>query len=1088
MPRPIWTTPSQFISLLREGEFFRFRFTAENAVRYQLISGSLPPGMQLVTKPDSQGFSTVEGTPTITSITTTEKIYDYNFSIRAISVDNQISDRGFSLSVNALKQPIITDPVSNLGSFQEGSAINIQITAIDFTPLDTLTFSIRTGSLPNGVTLTSTGLLKGYIYRLLPLQPSSVVYNFTVAVSDGTSTNLKSFSITATKNAETDLRPVVITEPSEMIAAEHDNYYSFRIVGYDFDGDPLTYFIVNKEFDYDNAQESGFDTSGYSDYVFDQITSEIPSGLKLDPVTGWLHGKLPSLTTTTTYKFFIGVKKTGSPFTTSEFKEFSLVSYPGTYSSLTWITPSKLEDLFNGMISDQAVEAQLSDPSLPVYYRLKPYLVGDPASIHLPQGIRLTESGLLIGRASFRCFSLDMGNTTISDGDVTTYDETYTFTVEARNNIDPDAATLKSNKTFSVRVRNRNPVPYENIFIQALPDNNNRLLYQNLINNTSWTDINNKSIIYRAEDPYFGRAQDLKILFLPGVEAPLLADYFSSDVLNHYRKQVKLKKIDFAVAKNQNFVPIYEVIYATIEDDRENQLDQSAPMEINLIGKMANYYKIDGIAQTKIYPNSYQNMRRRLLQTLDLENKGVLPRWMTSVQADGSVLGPINVIPLAYVKPGTAATAIQQLNNLIANTATVKNLNVFNFTIDRYQIDRHLSKYWDFESDRFFESSETTFDRFINDANGLTLVDTVDYALSVPFDTINKTDIKNLLGYTDIQILNPQVFPVQLPSWPTWMNDNAVWVNNKTNALPGTTQIIERDFYIPVSGTYNLIVMNTDTVSVYIDDILIKTIVGSNIVSDINNTFTPTYLATGLHVIRIVMNTEAGSVVWGNNPTAVAVSVVLSTVTAFATARDYEPRVKFNVITKTPGLDGISNFKTGDKLVFAKQDLYPGYTGENHGWNIYNDPYGITFDPLPNFGSFNQYTVIPGLTENNTDILIKQLDPGAPTPRVNQRAGIWTVTVTNDILRLDFTTEVKKGQIVKVRRGQTYGGATLLLANDPTPPGSTELNYISINTRSSNGATIYDGGGTRFFDYRDLYVNPGRGDKYVIYPKLGVFE
>ena len=1084
MPRPIWTTPSQFISLLREGDYFRFRFQAENAVRYQLISGSLPAGIQVVTKPDAQGFSTVEGTPTITDINPEDKIYTYNFAIRAVSSDNQIADRGFSLSVNTIKQPNIISPAADLGLFVEGSRVDIQITAIDFTPNDELTFALSSGTLPSGVSLSSSGKISGYIYRLQPTDPTVKTFNFVVEVSDGTNKNLKNYSIRASKTAVLDLPPVLLTDPLSMIATEHDNYYSFKFNGYDFDGDPVTYFIANTALDLSNQQETGFDTSGFDEFVFDQVTSEIPTTLTLDPETGWLHGRLPSLIEPNTYRFYVGVKKAVAPFTTSEFVEFNLYVFPGSYQSISWITPSTLDDLFNGMVSDLSVQAKLANNGQ-IWYRVLPYNVGDPKLIKLPQGIRLTQSGLLIGRASFRCFSLDKGSTTVSDRDVTTYDETYTFTVQARNAENVNAATITSTKTFTVRVKNRNPVPYENIYIQAIPDINNRLLYQSLINSTTWL---NDSIVYRSEDPYFGRVQDLKILFMPGVEAPLLSDYFSSELLNHYRKEIKLDKINYAVATDSKFNPIYEVIYATIKDNLNNEQDQSISMEIDLLGKIANYYKIDGISQTKIYPNSYFNMRARLLETLELENKGVLPKWMTSVQPDGSVPGPINVIPLAYVKPGTASTAIQRLNNEIESTLTIKNLNTFNFTIDRYQIDRHLSKYWDFDNNQFLDSSETVFDRFINDAQGLTLVDTVDYALSVPFDTINGAEVKNLLGYSDIQVINPQVFPVSHPSWSVWMNQNAVWVNNRTNALPVTTQTIEREFNVGISGTYNVVAMNSDSVSVFIDDTLIKTIVGFNIVSDINNTYTPTYLSAGVHVIKIVISTDAGSIVWNANPTGVAVAIVKDSITVFNTVRDYEPRVKFNTITLQPGLDGISTFKHGDKLVFAKQDFYPNYTGENHGWNIFSDPYGVNFDPLLNFGSFNQYSVVPGLYENSYDTLVKELDPGAPTPRINQRAGIWTVNISNGRITLVFDKEVKKSQIVRVRRGQVYGGATLVLANDPTPVGSTELNYIRINVRSSNGLTIFDGSGTRFFDYRDLYVDPGRGDKYVIYPKLGVFE
>ncbi|MFM7853481.1 MAG: hypothetical protein ACKO96_16560, partial [Flammeovirgaceae bacterium] len=105
--------------------------------------------------------------------------------------------------------------------------------------------------------------------------------------------------------------------------------------------------------------------------------------------------------------------------------------------------------------------------------------------IRLPQGIILTESGLLSGRFTFRIFNLDNGTTTVSDGGITTYGEEYTFTVLAQANkstsfdnltttwdlgttnfLDDTSSVIAQNyKTFSVRVINRNVVPYENVYL-----------------------------------------------------------------------------------------------------------------------------------------------------------------------------------------------------------------------------------------------------------------------------------------------------------------------------------------------------------------------------------------------------------------------------------------------------------------------------------------------------------------------------------------------------------------------------------------------------------------------------------------------
>lgn len=105
----------------------------------------------------------------------------------------------------------------------------------------------------------------------------------------------------------------------------------------------------------------------------------------------------------------------------------------------------------------------------------------------------------------------------------------------------------------------------------------------------------------------------------------------------------------------------------------------------------------------------------------------------------------------------------------------------------------------------------------------------------------------------------------------------------------------------------------------------------------------------------------------------------------------------------------------------------------------------------------------------------------------NQRAGIWSINISaTGIITLSFEQEIQPGSFVKVKRGETYRGSQLLLNLSP-PAGRAELNYRKLDILVTN-ETIFDGGDTTFIENRELYVDPGRGDKYAIYPKLGVFE
>jgi hypothetical protein len=53
--------------------------------------------------------------------------------------------------------------------------------------------------------------------------------------------------------------------------------------------------------------------------------------------------------------------------------------------------------------------------------------------------------------------------------------------------------------------------------------------------------------------------------------------------------------------------------------------------------------------------------------------------------------------------------------------------------------------------------------------------------------------------------------------------------------------------------------------------------------------------------------------------------------------------------------------------------------------------------------------------------------------------------------------------------------------------GLTLPNYSIIPQEIRVISTIFDGGGTRFASYRDQYIVPEQGDKYIKFTKTGVF-
>jgi hypothetical protein len=82
-------------------------------------------------------------------------------------------------------------------------------------------------------------------------------------------------------------------------------------------------------------------------------------------------------------------------------------------------------------------------------------------------------------------------------------------------------------------------------------------------------------------------------------------------------------------------------------------------------------------------------MRDQVIDTVG-EVANILPLWMTSKQSQGNVLGFTPAWILAYAKPGKG----DQLSYYI-KTKFGERLNLIDFEVDRYEIDRLLSKNWD---------------------------------------------------------------------------------------------------------------------------------------------------------------------------------------------------------------------------------------------------------------------------------------------------------------------------------------------------------------------------------------------------------
>jgi hypothetical protein len=727
MAQPIWITAAGSLGTIAEGVFYQVPLQAyepdtEETVYFEIIAGQLPAGVQISANGLLAGIpraiANVQGVPKEVSRDVTSK-----FAVRAYTtitiagktVVNRLADRTFTLTVTGQDAPVFTTPAGNIASYYDGSVVaGLQIGYTDTDPDDIVSVRLISGSLPPGLTISRTGLISGFTdpytaigepagfsrtdqgYDQFPFDfttlAGNATYEFTLEVTDGKTANVRTFNIAVysrnsltadntTITADntfitadgTPVRlPIIVTPEGSIGVTRSDNFFAFQFIGMDLDGDQYR-FVLN-----------GDDSSG------------VP-GLTLDPITGWYYGYIPNLgLTETIYNFSIQVYKLDNPTYISNPYDYSLTVTGPINSEIQWVTPTNLGTIVNGSTSTLYVKA-ISVSGLELQYQL---LSGSASS--LPQGLQLLPSGDIAGRCSFDTFTLDTGTTTFDVSPQngintpTTFDLRFYFTVQVTsvNNI------VNVTKQFYITVVRLYNEPYENLYIQAMPPADDRALINGLLQNAS---IFPQSLLYRPTDPNFGVSTRVIYNHAFGLTSSTLEEYYSSLYENHYWKNLTLGEIEVAQATNAAGEVIYEVVYSRVIDNLLNDAGQSVSKQVTLPYPIN---EADSTEVSVVYPNSLINMRDQVIDTVG-QIGNILPTWMLSKQANGRVLGFTPSWVIAYAKPGKGAQLAYNITSAIGNT-----LNLIDFEVDRYELDRLLSKNWNPATDEWVPSppSYTTFD------------------------------------------------------------------------------------------------------------------------------------------------------------------------------------------------------------------------------------------------------------------------------------------------------------------------------------------------------------------------------------------
>jgi hypothetical protein len=269
--------------------------------------------------------------------------------------------------------------------------------------------------------------------------------------------------------------------------------------------------------------------------------------------------------------------------------------------------------------------------------------------------------------------------------------------------------------------------PYENLYIKAMPPYSDRALINSLIQDS---DIFPPDLIFRPQDPNFGIASSVIYHHCYGLTTATYETYISSLVENHYWKNLILGEIKTAQAVDPiTGKVIYEVVYSAIQDNLVNNDGISVSKQVTLPYEV-NYADLENIST--VYPNSLDNMRNQVIDVVG-QISNLLPLWMLSKQKNGQILGFTPAWVIAYCKPGTSGQVAYNVNTLFG-----QQLNLVDFKVDRYELDRLLSIHWDPIADSTHGAwiptpAETSFDlvlhyeitAFVNPGSGYHIGDKI---------------------------------------------------------------------------------------------------------------------------------------------------------------------------------------------------------------------------------------------------------------------------------------------------------------------------------------------------------------------------
>lgn len=366
---------------------------------YRISAGALPPGLSLNTQTGIvSGTATAVGTFNF-SVTSTDSSTGTNAPFTAT--------HSYSVNVNA---PALTVTPASLPNEQVGTSVTQTFTATGGN--GSYTFTVSSGALPTGLSLTRAGTLSG--------SPTAAgTASFTVTATDGLGfTGSEAYSVVV--NAAN-----VLVNPATIPAAVAETAYSQSIIA----------------------------SGGTAPYTYAVASGALPPGLSLNASTGSLSG-----TPTASGSFTFSVRATdsssgaGAPFSST--RSYTLaVSAP----SIT-VSPNSLPGAQDGATYHQQLTASGGNGSYT-------YSVGSGT---LPAGLTLSSAGLISGVPT--ATGTITFTVAVRDGIGFTGSQTYNLAVQQPKPIVVnDTASTPADQAVTINVVSVDTGPITSIAISSGP-------------------------------------------------------------------------------------------------------------------------------------------------------------------------------------------------------------------------------------------------------------------------------------------------------------------------------------------------------------------------------------------------------------------------------------------------------------------------------------------------------------------------------------------------------------------------------------------------------------------------------------------